>query len=129
MATVITPATVQARYPGLMDYSNSESQAVLTLAIEDADIDVDEDRWGVDYSRAMCALAAHFTTERLPKGEQGAGVGAFAVSAISADGVSASYAVPSDIPHELAHYYATTYGKTYMDLMRRRFSGPQIVQS
>lgn len=128
MATVITTDNVKARYPGLMDYDNTESIALLELAIEDADLDIDEDKWLGFFTRGMCALAAHFASGRLAAGEQGAGTGPFAVSGASADGVSVSYSVPSDIAPELALFYSTTYGQEYLELMKRLFSGPHIVQ-
>ncbi len=127
MATVITPETVQARYPGLMDYSNSESVDVLTLAIEDAGLDIDEDLWDEWFSRGMCALAAHLTTERLPAGEEGAQGSMDAINSVSADGVTTSFTVPSDIPPQLARYYSTSYGRTFVELMQRLFAGAHIV--
>jgi len=120
---------MEARFPNLIDYTDGDQQAMVTIGLADALVDVDETVWGVDYERGQEYLAAHLTVGLLADAEADAAGGgsAFPVQQASADGVSMTLAVPTDIPPALATYYTSRYGVKYLELLRRRTGGPHLV--
>ena len=121
---------VQIRFPTLIDYSdNAPFGAVeqMMQTILDAEDELSEAIWGRHYEKGMALLVAHRTViaQGIEEGSVGA---AFPVSQASADGVSMTIAVPTDLPPSLAQFYTTAYGAQYMELARQIGSGPRLVQ-
>lgn len=120
-------ASMEVRFPSLIDYEDAADQALLTLALADALNDVSETAWGDMYERGQEYLAAHLVTRSLADAAAAGGASPFAVQQSTADGVSATFAVPSDVSPALAGYYTTRYGVDYLDMLRRRQGGPHLV--
>ncbi len=127
--TVANQASMKLRFPSLIDYDDVPSQELMDFALLDAVADVDETRWGGPgrkFERGLEYLAAHYLTKTLADSEGGS-LDAFPISAATADGVSQTLAVPSDIPADLAPFYTTRYGLEYLRLLRMHWAGPVLV--
>lgn len=124
----ITPTEVEARYPYVIDFTDTTLTPLLDAMILESDDDVSEAQFGDLRDRAIVALSAHkmILQAQAQSGDDGSPK---VLSAYSAGSVSGTYLVPppEGISPESMHYYSTQPGVDYMELARRIGTGVRLV--
>lgn len=92
----------------------------ITLAIEDAGLEVDSGKWGALYTKGVAHLAAHFLALDAAEPERGVAP----LSAMTVDGVSMTYDTSKNPNDPLA---ATRYGQEFIRLRRKIGAGGLVI--
>jgi len=114
---MVAPADIKSRFPEF----SSVSDARIQLFIDDAELEVDETRWGDLYDKGVSYLTAHLLTiGESTAGQTGGTVGGVApIGSQNIGDVSVSWRHSSLIDDKVAYMNSTTYGQEYYRLMRR----------
>jgi hypothetical protein len=107
-----TPADFKTRFPEF----DSVTDARVQLFIDDAELEVDEDRWGDLYDKGVCYLTAHllYIAEQSSAG-QGEGGGPLSTKTVG--DVSLSFGSYLTADSKAAVFNSTSYGQEYYRLM------------
>jgi len=108
----ITPAEFKTRFPEF----DSLADARIQLFIDDAELELDEDRWGDLYDKGLSYLTAHllYIGEQTSTG-QGEGGGPLSTKAVG--DVSLSFGSYLTTNKDANSFNATSYGQEYYRLM------------
>ncbi|MFN3474080.1 MAG: DUF4054 domain-containing protein [Blastomonas sp.] len=112
--TAPTPDQFRARYPAFAALDNAAIQVWLDEGETETATWADDTR-----ARAVMLYAAH----KLAEGGQGTGNIAAGVTSFKSGTFSATI---TDAAASRTGFYATVYGREYLDLMRRNFGGPRL---
>lgn len=125
MPTAITVENFRTRFP---EFSDSElyTDPVVSLCIDDAELDASESVFGDQWGRAIAWLSAHYVATRYAPGGSGAGPGALQrQTARTVDKVSVTFA-DTDEGATDSFLSTTRYGQEFLAIARRFTSGPII---
>lgn len=119
-STVLPTPDFRTRYPEFVDVPD----AVVDLALEDAEADTSSSVFGDLHARAIGALAAHRMATAL--GSDGSFVGGQvgALQMATVDGVSSTYVMPVGLSAADLALWSTPYGQMYLELRNRFTAGP-----
>lgn len=114
----VTPTTFKARYTEF----STLSDATVQIYLSDAELELDEGRWGTLYDRGLAALAAHFLALAQQSAAAGTGGGGAVgpVTSKSIGDVSVSYGWSNSGSGSATsdYYNSTTYGQDYWRLVQ-----------
>ena len=108
----VTPADIKTRFPEFDSVNDSRIQ----IFIDDAELELDEGRWGDLYDKGLSYLTAHL----LYMGEQsagGSGAGLGPLSTKSIGDVSVSFGSYLAADNDANSFNSTSYGQEYYRLM------------
>ena len=114
-STVVPLADFRTRYPEF----DGVADAVVNVYIDDAEQDTSATFFGDWHPRALAALAAHRLSTFLDASGNATGGQGGALAAASADGVSATYEMPTDLSAADVLLWGTTYGQLYLEIRNR----------
>jgi hypothetical protein len=108
----ITPTTFKTRFPEFASLTDARIQ----IFIDDAELELDEDRWGDLYDKGLSYLTAHllYVGEQTSAG-QGEGGGPLSTKAVG--DVSLSFGSYLTADNKATAFNATSYGQEYYRLM------------
>lgn len=123
-----TAGTFKARYPEFAPVSDD----LVTLVLQEAIAQVGDTWVEKDRARAQMLLAAHTLTMEGEPGRTTTGQGSAGTGPIKRDkvgDVETEFAMPSasNGSSGLSGYMLTSYGKDFLDLMRRNFPAVAVV--
>jgi hypothetical protein len=108
----ITPAEFKLRFPEF----DSVSDARIQIFIDDAELELDEDRWGDLYDKGLSYLTAHLLyIGEQTSGGQGEGGGPLSTKAVG--DVSFSFGSYLTTDNKATVFNSTSYGQEYYRLM------------
>lgn len=111
----VTPTTFKVRYPEFSSVDDSRIQ----LFIDDATLEMSEEKWGDLYDRGLSALAAHLlaiATQNAASGGTGASIGG-EIASRAVGSVSVSFTTSNSMDSSLKFYMSTAYGAEYWRLV------------
>lgn len=109
----ITPAQFKNRFPEFINVSVPR----IRVFIADAELEMNESKWGDRYDKGLSYLTAHFLSIAL-KTETGSPASVAAVASKSIGDVSVSFANKSSESQVEAYYQSTVYGQEYWSMLR-----------
>ena len=116
---LVTSRGVRLKFPELAD----QSDAAIELAIEEAERQVDDTWTQGDIQLAIMYLAAHFLAVTVMT----EGSGTFQVVQSETIGRLTTAYASIGIPRDPGELETTVYGRRFLDLARRNFSGGLVV--
>lgn len=111
-------ATFRALYPELNDVPDATVQAYL----DDAGITLLSANWGRCYEKAKLLYAAHYAAlfkARQAAAAGGGAVGGGPIQSASAEGLSVSFAIPSNRSEAATWWALSPYGQEYLVTQRQ----------
>jgi hypothetical protein len=117
--TIPTAASIKMRFSEFADAEDS----VIEFAIEEARLEVGSN-WTSGYNLAIVYLVAHYVASSIAA-SQGGSAGDIASESIGRLSISYATSRNADATHD--DKSSTSYGRRYIELLGRNFSGPVIV--